>query len=236
VGPEASSLLAAVLVAAIGALVIGIALTERRGLLPSRSIAVQDWTGVLAAGLSVGAAAIHFAVIGEHYAEYPAYGVFFALLAWFQIGWAFAYVVRRDARLAGLAVVVNAGAIVVWVLSRTAGLPIGPEPWTPEAIGPLDTVATALEAAMIAVLGLGLLPARLATRARLPLDAAIAYVGSAFLAMSIVTTAAFASAGEAAHGAAAHGHSGTGHESEAPGLDLHEPASPSARSSSSPSR
>jgi hypothetical protein len=236
VAPDDRSLLAAVLVTAIGGLVAGIALARRRGLLPSRWIAVQDWTAVLAAGLSGGAAAIHFAVIGEHFAEYALYGVLFALLAWFQMGWAFAYLARRDARLAGLAVAVNAGAIVVWVISRTAGLPIGPEPWTPEAIGPLDAVATGLELAMIAALGLGLLPPRMADKARLPLDAAIAYVGSTFLAMSILTTAAFASVGAAGHGGAVHQDSGTGHESDGPASHQHEPPSPGAGTSPSPSR
>ena len=42
--------------------------------------------GALAA-LSVGAAAIHFAVIFEHFDEYSLYGVFFLVLAWAQLVW-----------------------------------------------------------------------------------------------------------------------------------------------------
>src|SRR5215469_4359432 len=37
--------------------------------------------------LSVGAAAIHFAVVFEHFAEYILYGVFFLVIAWAQLIW-----------------------------------------------------------------------------------------------------------------------------------------------------
>ena len=39
------------------------------------------------AALSVGAAAIHFAVVFEHFAEYTLYGVFFLVLSWAQLIW-----------------------------------------------------------------------------------------------------------------------------------------------------
>ncbi len=39
------------------------------------------------ASLSVGAAAIHFAVTFEHFNEYSLYGVFFLVLAWAQLVW-----------------------------------------------------------------------------------------------------------------------------------------------------
>ena len=39
------------------------------------------------ASLSVGAAAIHFAVVFEHFAEYTLYGVFFLVISWAQIIW-----------------------------------------------------------------------------------------------------------------------------------------------------
>jgi hypothetical protein len=40
--------------------------------------------GCLAA-FSVGAAAIHFAVVFEHFAEYALYGVFFLVISWAQV-------------------------------------------------------------------------------------------------------------------------------------------------------
>jgi hypothetical protein len=39
------------------------------------------------AALSVGAAAIHFAVVFEHFAEYTLYGVFFLVISWAQLIW-----------------------------------------------------------------------------------------------------------------------------------------------------
>ena len=39
------------------------------------------------AALSTGAAAIHFAVMFEHFGEYFLYGVFFLVLAWAQLVW-----------------------------------------------------------------------------------------------------------------------------------------------------
>jgi len=39
------------------------------------------------AALSVGAAAIHFAVVFSHFTEYTLYGVFFLIIAWAQLIW-----------------------------------------------------------------------------------------------------------------------------------------------------
>jgi hypothetical protein len=39
------------------------------------------------AALSTGAAAIHFAVMFEHFSEYTLYGAFFLVLAWAQLVW-----------------------------------------------------------------------------------------------------------------------------------------------------
>ena len=44
----------------------------------------------------------------------------------------------------------NAGVIAGWALSRTAGLPVGPEPWTPEPATLLDGAATAFELGVVA--------------------------------------------------------------------------------------
>ena len=113
------------LVLAVGGLVIAALLLGRPGRLPSTAVDFVTWSSVVAAALSFGAAAIHFAVIGEHFAEYPPYGVAFTAFAWFQVGWAVLYLRRRTRGLAVLAIVVNLGALIVWAVSRIAGLPIG---------------------------------------------------------------------------------------------------------------
>jgi hypothetical protein len=94
---------------------------------------------------SAGAATIHFAVIQPHWDEYAPFAVAFAIAGVFQLAWAALVLVRptRAVLLAG--VVVNLGVAAVWILSRTAGMPVGPEPWTPEAVGVADVVSTIFE-------------------------------------------------------------------------------------------
>ena len=132
---------AALLVAAAGlglvALVWLLLPAERRRTLP----------GQLAL-CSAGAATIHFAVIQPHWDEYAPFAIAFGVTGVFQLAWA-AVVLVRPARLVLLAgVVVNVGVAAVWVLSRTAGMPVGPEPWTPEAVGAADIVSTLFELAI----------------------------------------------------------------------------------------
>jgi hypothetical protein len=45
---------------------------------------------------------------------------------------------------------VNAAILLIWALSRTAGLPVGPRPWTPEAPGELDVAAAGSEGVVAA--------------------------------------------------------------------------------------
>jgi hypothetical protein len=100
---------------------------------------------MLLALLSLAAAVIHVAVLGEHFAEYFAFGALFAVVAWLQAAWAIGILVASSRRLLWAAVVGNVVIVAVWVLSRTTGLPIGPEPWVPEPAAFLDVFATILE-------------------------------------------------------------------------------------------
>jgi hypothetical protein len=52
----------------------------------------------------------------------------------------------RGVLLAGA--IVNLGVAAAWALSRTLGMPVGPEPWTPEAVGVADVTATLFELAI----------------------------------------------------------------------------------------
>jgi len=109
------------------------------------------------AGLSLGAAAIHFWVVPEHLAEWPAAGVFFIALGIFQVAWALAYVWRPSRPVIAVGVLVSLATVALWAVSRTIGLPFSPEPWVPEEIGPLDVAASALEVALVVGLLLPLL-------------------------------------------------------------------------------
>src|ERR1700693_3547162 len=98
-----------------------------------------------AALLTLGAAAVHFAVAPEHLAAYMPYRVFFIGLVIVQVGLAAAIVVVPSRRLFATAAAGTAAVMGVWLLSRTVGVPIGPIPWRPEPVGFTDVVATLLE-------------------------------------------------------------------------------------------
>jgi hypothetical protein len=101
------------------------------------------------AALSVGAAAIHFAVVFEHFAEYALYGVFFLVISWAQVIWP-AVLLWRPSRLwLWLGIAGNAIVIAVYVASRTVGLPFGPDLHNAEAVGALDVVSCVLEFGLI---------------------------------------------------------------------------------------
>jgi hypothetical protein len=121
----------------------------------------------IAASLSLGAAAIHFAAIESHFDEFAPYGFAFIGLAWFQAIWAQVYLLRPGRRAALIGAAVNVGVVGVWLISRAVGLPFGPEAGVPQAVGFPDLLATSFEMVLIGVLGTALLPAserRLALR------------------------------------------------------------------------
>jgi hypothetical protein len=101
----------------------------------------EDWEGdaVLAACavLTLGAAAIHAAVIRDHFEESCLFGTFFVLTTLLQLGWVAAVFIKPSRALVVLGVARNTAIILLWILSRTSGLPVGPEPWTPEPVGGL---------------------------------------------------------------------------------------------------
>lgn len=96
------------------------------------------------------AAAIHAVVAVAHFDEYLLAGVAFAGLATAQTAWG-VLVYRRPAQVrlaAGM--LLNAAVIAAWALSRTAGLPLGPEAGTAVPVGLADLGATVCELALVA--------------------------------------------------------------------------------------
>jgi hypothetical protein len=126
-----------------------------------------------AALATAGAAAIHFAVATPHAREWWGFGAFFIAAGWAQLGWSALAPRRADQRLLWVGLAGNLLVVAVWAVSRTRGLPFGPEPGAAEAIGTPDLVATALEvvAAAACLGGLVRAPDPLG-RLRLPLAAA----------------------------------------------------------------
>jgi hypothetical protein len=100
----------------------------------------------LAAASAAAAGFVHFAVAPEHFAEWWGFGTFFVLCGEVQVGWAL-LVRRARGRLAlSVGLVGSMLLIVLWAVSRTTGLPLGPEPGVPEPVGTADVLAIALEA------------------------------------------------------------------------------------------
>jgi hypothetical protein len=124
-----------------------------------------------AGGLTFAAALIHASVMVTHFREYWLFGLFFALVTPLQVAFA-GVVVREPGRrvlMAGL--VLNTGIVVVWAVSRTVGLPFGPEALAAEPIGLKDGLATLDE-----VLAATLVASVLAGRVTRALEGAMAAV------------------------------------------------------------
>jgi hypothetical protein len=109
---------------------------------------LAEGEAVLAASavLTLGAAAIHAAVIGEHFEESGLFGTFFVLATLLQLGWAAGVFIVPSRALVLLGAAGNTAIILLWIMSRTSGVPVGPEPWTPEPVGGLDLFASMFEA------------------------------------------------------------------------------------------
>jgi len=188
--------------------------------------AYEDVRVLLVATL-LGGAAVHASVVREHLPHWPAAGLFFALLAvtGFILGMALLRRVDRPRLLAALALAV--GPLLVWLVSRTAGLPFGPEAGEPEQVAWTDAAACLLA---LAGAGAGLLLLRAASRlGGRALPAAAQRVGLGLVALVTVvglTSAAVAEPGHVEDAPA--GHVGSGHSVGVDGEHLTTPGGGSA--------
>ena len=143
--------------------------------LSAAMIAWQRWLSgtnpvvvVLAAG-SVLASGIHAAVCPAHFREATAFGLFFAGSAILQAAWAGLVVARPDRGVLLAGAIGNAAIVLLWIVTRTSGVPFGPRPWHAEAIGSLDLFATIVEAVIAG-------GALMVMRAPMPVPAPVAAV------------------------------------------------------------
>jgi hypothetical protein len=106
-------------------------------------------SSIFPAVLSIVAGVIHAAVVPEHLEEQWVFGAFFILVAVFQIAWAIVVVARPSAIVSTIGALANGAIIALWAVSRTVGLPIGPEAWTPEPVSTPDVTATLMELLLV---------------------------------------------------------------------------------------
>jgi hypothetical protein len=182
-----------VLVAALCGVIVVVTVLSRRELLPplEERVPLGGVIIAIAAGLSFGAAAIHNAVIPEHFGEDPLIGLAFVAMTVMQLGWGLLYLAVPNTVVAFIGLVVNDGLIALWAWTRTFGLPIGPEPDQPEAIAFIDVTATFLEILLIVLLVITLAPQarRLLDRPLRFGDAAIATVFGAIVIATVTGVA-----------------------------------------------
>lgn len=97
---------------------------------------------------AVGAGVIHLAFGPEHMSHWAPLGVGFYASGALQVLWG-ALLLRRESRLLlRVGALGSALFLGVWLLSRTTGLPAGPEAWTAEALGRADLLCALLETAV----------------------------------------------------------------------------------------
>jgi hypothetical protein len=99
--------------------------------------------------LSMGAAVIHFVVVPGHWDEYWGQGLFFIVAAIAQLLWAVWVLVAPSRLLYLLGAAGNAAIVVLWVVTRTAGVPAGPGAGEAEAVEFADTLATVFEVLLV---------------------------------------------------------------------------------------
>lgn len=109
---------------------------------------------LVAAGLSLGAAAIHLAAGAEHVEALGDLGLGFYWAALFQAATAFALLGSASRRVLWITIIGNAAIVSAWTWSRIIGLPT--VPGGPESIGLADAIASALQAALVILLSLRL--------------------------------------------------------------------------------
>jgi hypothetical protein len=99
---------------------------------------------------SAAAGFLHAVVTPEHFREDPAAGLFTLAVTGMQMAVVVAGL-NRPARALWLASVAgNAAVLAIWTWSRTAGLPVGPDPGIAEPVGFLDLTCAAYEVAIVA--------------------------------------------------------------------------------------
>jgi hypothetical protein len=153
------------------------------------------------AALSLGAAFVHFAVMGDHFSESTAHGVFFAVVAWLQLAFAMGVVLRPSRGMLWFGALLNLAIMGSWLVSRVWGVPFGSPAWTPEAAQFPDVLATVFEVLLVAGC-LGVITGYVGAR-RIAATVALPAVGALGASVVILSTLSLVPAVAGTH---SHGH------------------------------
>jgi len=175
------------------------------GRLAERAYTFGRLAGFGVALLSLGAAAIHFAVLESHFDEWWGYGLFFAVVASLQAVWALLIARGPAPWLSWAGAAGNAAVIAIWAITRTAGIPFGPSSGEVEGAAFIDVLATGFQA-LIVVACLVMVSWKQAAARQLPranLAVATVLVAAVVAALTSAAVVDWAGAGGDAHGEAA---------------------------------
>lgn len=117
---------------------------------PARAARFDSVELFLVTGL-LGAAVIHATAVPEQLSLWPAAGIALLLLVVAEVDAALLFLLRLRSAQFLVAAVVSAAPLLVWLYSRTAGLPFGPSAGSPEPVGVTDAAVAVLEVATLAV-------------------------------------------------------------------------------------
>lgn len=134
----------------LGAWVLAFAVGWARGRGGGAPLPRRDprlWVAVTA---SVVSAAVHLSVIREHLEESWLYGGFFLAVTLAQVAWAVLAVRRPTPRLLLAGAAASGLVALLWVATRTVGIPFGPAAGEVEAVGVPDVVASLTEVLVVA--------------------------------------------------------------------------------------
>jgi hypothetical protein len=165
-------------------------LSMRRTTRLGRADVARCWAGFA----SLGAGLIHLAVVQEHFDEWWLYGTFFLAVGIAQIIWAVVALASDKPPWLALTAWCNFAIVVLWAVTRTTGLPFGPEPGQAEAVGRADVLCCVLE---LVVFGALMVVPRLAARdertaGRRPVGTFVALMFVGALVSAAITTPALA--------------------------------------------
>lgn len=141
----------------------GISTTERR-VTADTPVAAALGLRLAALPFVVGPAVIHVAVVPDHLAEYTLYGISLLAVGLAQLALASAVFLRPSPSVLVGGAAAMLAVVGVWILSRTAGMPIGPTAWYREPIGLPDLFASLME--IVSAVLLLVADARLESRGR----------------------------------------------------------------------
>ena len=149
---------------------------------------------VTVAAALAGSAVVHATVVGEHLEEWAPAGLFFLVLVLLESGLGVLALLAWSRAVAVGVVVTSVATVLVWGVSRTVGMPIGPADFqVPEAVGRPDLVCGLLELVAAGACAMSLArPGRARSgptgpdRAPLALSGAVVLVAAAVTVMGVL--------------------------------------------------